>query len=1843
MMKLYHSSTTLAFFIFIHLSTFAQDINWNSSPQKGFVFQINNKEAQKLLTITSPDTIFNGLLHTQIDTFDVNKGWVNRPAKGHFILATIVENKLHCEYTSVFPYQVFLLKEYNALALQVLDLDGNLREDAIVKLKLRRLRIDKESRTYRIENAWFNDDNKIVTVELDGFRSIFNVEKHDVPSWYNNYNDDEGPSFYSYLITDKNKYKPGEQVRFKSYALSQSRSPLHKELGVWLSYGGNSTRVGKTEPHRPGSYAGEFILHDSLKLILDRNYNLQLREKSGRVVSSSNFKFEDYELNGNKLEAHLATDKQFHPDKNELSITATDVNGLALKDAKASIVVQTQTIRETFQSLAILKDTLYYSEIDLDPNETTVVDIPSHLFEKTNTSYEVHVRVRDSQNKILDRITSATHYYSQFELTTRFSNDSIIYEMLKNGVPVNNIPMSLRHDDEVKAREVILPYKEKINPVISQTYLRGDLVTKQISMSNLIPQLELKGGILKDSFKIHLINPQKIEVSWYIYQGSELLQKGFGNELDYKSLINDRTQTYYVELLYSFGGVEHVKRKDYEFREDILNVSFDVPERVYPGLQADATINVSDQLGNPVSGVDLTALAVTGKLNYYLPDLPYYGKSSSPRSMQAHYSKSGLNKRLAVLDLDYKKWERRAGLDTMKYYQFTYPNSKIFRHSLTIADSTQFAPYVMQNGVAKQVYVIEVNRKPVYYSWVDQPKSYSFYVPNHKKVAITLRLYDRVLLFDSLSFPPGKKTILSVDLDNLPESVRILKIDLPIKKTKHDRVYPSFTKTEIDRHHTFISSFKNTRGTSYLESGNEFIPLFQLQNYVSKEAITVGPVTPGKQTFTGGNGLHTTYQHEGRFTYAFEDNIVYKMNAEKLIPERLYNTSFKPMTNVNDRVMTKKAFLESSNVPINTWHPRSINLVDQSIYIKVLLPEEKENSGFASILFENCATGKITSPCQNQYGSNPDFYSIPRGCNHIIAIYNNGSYLRMDSINLRSYSKAVIDFNQATWHNLDAQSRKWLEVASKDCYGAPEPRIISMRNSGPIYGNIKGVVYDESNFPMPGANVVIEGTTNGTVTDADGLFALDSDEPVVTLVISFIGYKTEEIEVQVGSEVSVSMMADVTQLQEIVVTGYGVQLRENLTASLSGRVSGVSISTPDRDFAEVEDITKLEAEKKLYQELITLNTIRSHFSDVGFWEPRLFTDKQGQSKFKIKFPDDVTRWEATVYAMNRHLQTGTARKSIKSYKPIMTELRVPQFLTQGDSAFFIGNISNYTQDKNISGAVTWSNSQNGFEKEIQFSEFFTDQLPVNATTTDSIKSRFVFTRDDGYLDGEERTVPVVEQGIVRADGSLSILKNNENVHVKASTRENVTIEILTNQIDIYAGEARYLLNYKFDCNEQLASKLLGLVNYRMLMAYEGKPFKYDKDVNKIIARLLKNQNEEFLWSWWDVSPATSYWMSSHILRALKAASEAGYKVDLNIGNIASKAEYKFDILNQYALSDADLLHALASWSAKLDYSKHLARLDTLLIREQRSIRSKNKRYYSPYSLLKGKFLVQEIRQIVHLPYQTDTLLRYQKNGILGDVHFSDGKSSRSWYDDNLAINAIAYRIARRDSLLRKLVEPMQMYFINQRNKEGWNTYHSSNILTTVLPDLIAEGVSKKQQTRVTLSGKVNASVDKFPYRLELQPQEEIRIRKESGLPAYFMQYRKERVVIAKTGVEGFEIETTFANNQSVVEAGKPVTLIVEVQVSKEANLEYVMIEVPIPGACSYAEKTQNNYRVETHREYFKDRTVIFCENMKSGNYTFEIKLLPRFTGKYLINPAQVSLMYAPVVNANTDMKRVRID
>lgn len=121
---------------------------------------------------------------------------------------------------------------------------------------------------------------------------------------------------------------------------------------------------------------------------------------------------------------------------------------------------------------------------------------------------------------------------------------------------------------------------------------------------------------------------------------------------------------------------------------------------------------------------------------------------------------------------------------------------------------------------------------------------------------------------------------------------------------------------------------------------------------------------------------------------------------------------------------------------------------------------------------------------------------------------------------------------------------------------------------------------------LPGVNVIVKGTTNGTVTDQDGKYALTITSNTATLVFSFIGFKTMEVQIGERDLIDVQLTADITQLSEVVVTGTGVATEkrklaisvESVTAdklpqaptasidqALVGKVAGAQISSVSGD------------------------------------------------------------------------------------------------------------------------------------------------------------------------------------------------------------------------------------------------------------------------------------------------------------------------------------------------------------------------------------------------------------------------------------------------------------------------------------------------------------------------------------------------------------------------------------------------------------------------------------------------------------------------------------------------------
>ena len=127
---------------------------------------------------------------------------------------------------------------------------------------------------------------------------------------------------------------------------------------------------------------------------------------------------------------------------------------------------------------------------------------------------------------------------------------------------------------------------------------------------------------------------------------------------------------------------------------------------------------------------------------------------------------------------------------------------------------------------------------------------------------------------------------------------------------------------------------------------------------------------------------------------------------------------------------------------------------------------------------------------------------------------------------------------------------------------------------------VTGTVIDGTGEPVIGANVLEVGTTNGIITDIDGNFKLQGVQPNAKIKVSFIGYISQTVSIGNQSNVKITLKEDAQSLDEVVVVGYGVQKKSDLTGSigsvdnkklagkgattvmesLQGQVAGVDIS-----------------------------------------------------------------------------------------------------------------------------------------------------------------------------------------------------------------------------------------------------------------------------------------------------------------------------------------------------------------------------------------------------------------------------------------------------------------------------------------------------------------------------------------------------------------------------------------------------------------------------------------------------------------------------------------------------------
>ena len=242
---------------------------------------------------------------------------------------------------------------------------------------------------------------------------------------------------------------------------------------------------------------------------------------------------------------------------------------------------------------------------------------------------------------------------------------------------------------------------------------------------------------------------------------------------------------------------------------------------------------------------------------------------------------------------------------------------------------------------------------------------------------------------------------------------------------------------------------------------------------------------------------------------------------------------------------------------------------------------------------------------------------------------------------------------------------------------------------------ITGVVTDEG-LPLPGASIVIKGTSTGTVTDFNGNYSL-SVNPGDVLVISFVGYSSKTIPVDGRSVINIEMEEDITSLSEIVVVGYGTQQKVNVTGAVSvvnseelegqpvantanllqGRMPGVQLTTPggqpgnDAPVVRVRGAVSIGGDANNANKnnpLVLIDGVQSSLTDFGLLNPNniesvsVLKDAASAAIYGTRAAGGV------ILVTTKQGKDGRINISLDAYTAVQEAIVLPDFVDSWDYA-----------------------------------------------------------------------------------------------------------------------------------------------------------------------------------------------------------------------------------------------------------------------------------------------------------------------------------------------------------------------------------------------------------------------------------------------------------------------------------------------------------------------------------------------------------------------------------------------
>ena len=308
--------------------------------------------------------------------------------------------------------------------------------------------------------------------------------------------------------------------------------------------------------------------------------------------------------------------------------------------------------------------------------------------------------------------------------------------------------------------------------------------------------------------------------------------------------------------------------------------------------------------------------------------------------------------------------------------------------------------------------------------------------------------------------------------------------------------------------------------------------------------------------------------------------------------------------------------------------------------------------------------------------------------------------------------------------------------------------------------------------------------------------------------------------------------------------------------------------------------------------------VRKDFRDVAGWQPTLVTNAQGVATAKIKLPDNLTTWRATVRGIQADADVGSAVQKVIATQDILVRLALPRFYTQHDQATVTAIVHNYSeQDQDIDLAMRLTPELVTKEALIQKLHLKPEEAkrytwPVSV---ESPGKATVHVKAVGQTGGDamELQLPVNPLGYEAAisqagveTGSPATVSIPLNVPKGVDpSLVKVSASVAASTIGPVLGSFDDLIDYPYGCTEQTMSRLMPSIIAARLSGElnvalpAGADAKFRKVYLKAQATLRDYRHGDGGWGWWKNDESDPY-LTAYVMEGVKGLQSAGYAPDL---------------------------------------------------------------------------------------------------------------------------------------------------------------------------------------------------------------------------------------------------------------------------------------------------------------------------------------------------------------------------